>query len=521
MKTFLLLSQIFILSLLTFTTSSSQEYCEPFFTSAVGADKFTGITNVKLNSTPAIDNSSDYNDWYVYFDEVEAGGLNPGEEYELTIRVKWNINSTFFTNKVQIYAWIDWNQNFEFDKGEEIAEIDQTEMIPYSEERETKIIFTVPQDAKVGITRLRISEDMDNAGGHPKQVACGYPESHSLGQHGNVEDYNLEIISSGENPKINVLEGSLDFGEVEIGSSSSEKITIENNGNADLTISSMDIQGNQSEVFSISEDVTFPMIISAGNTNDVNINARPNEKNNFTANLIIESNSSEDSKFYIPLSVVGKLAPAEILISSDILDFGKVPTSTNKFMGGVKITNTGGQDLILDSMAFSTNQEVFVLINPDDSEALESSDFPITIGNSEDDYFEIIVEFSPTDGIEYLAKVLIGTNVGEYNVDIRGEGEIIKSLSDYKNANLNISINPNPITDQNSNIIVDLHGKSREIDMFIVDLNGNIVLKIKSENMSFGENKINLNLTNLSSGSYFLISNYMGVRSRTSIVITK
>ena len=512
MKTFLLLSQIFILSLLTFTTSSSQEYCEPFFTSAVGADKFTGITNVKLNSTPAIDNSSDYNDWYVYFDEVEAGGLNPGEEYELTIRVKWNINSTFFTNKVQIYAWIDWNQNFEFDKGEEIAEIDQTEMIPYSEERETKITFTVPQDAKVGITRLRISEDMDNAGGHPKQVACGYPENDGLGQHGNVEDYNLEIISSGENPKINVLESSLDFGEVEIDSSSSEKITIENNGNADLIISSMDIQGNQSEVFSISEDVTFPMVISAGNTNDVNINARPNEKNNFSANLIIESNSSEDSKFYVPLSVVGKLAPAEISISTDLLDFGNVPTGIEEILEEIKITNTGGQDLIVNSVSLEGDTDVFLF-----SEALG---LPVSLSN--DTELTIGVGFTPQDEIKYEGKLTVRTNVGDKIVDITGQGIILKSiLTDDRNANLNISINPNPIEGESAGIVVDLHGKSREIDMFIVDLNGNVVLKIKSDNISFGENKINLNLTNLSSGSYFLISNYMGVRSRTSIVITK
>ncbi len=415
MKTFRLFFLMLIIALLGFNSSLSQEYCTPFFSATQGgsADKFTGITNVKINSQPAIDNSSDYNDYYVYFSELEAAGLKAGEEYEITIKVKWNIDIPQFGHQPQVYAWIDWDQNFVFDVGEEIVEIANLDSIPFGEERETTFKFNVPVDAKSGITRLRISEDMAVSDGHPKIVACGYSESHNMGQHGNVEDYNVEVLSS----------------EVE---------------------------------------------------------------------------------------------PAKILISSDVLDFGEVEINTKKVQGGVKISNTGGQDLIINSMTFANSTEVFELINPEDSETLEVSDFPIAITNAGDDKFELTLEFSPTELTAYSAKVLIETNIGEYNIDIKGSGDVIKSLSDFvKDSQLNISVNPNPITSENASLTLNLGGEASEIELFIVDLNGNIVQRIDTEGVSNGENKLRFSTANLSSGSYFLISEYMGVKNMTTIVIAK
>ena len=184
-----------LLNIMLINTAISQEYCTPYFTGDNGPDKFTGITNVKLNSLPEINNSSDYNDWYVFFDNVETGSLKIDNEYELTIRVKWNIVSAFFSNKAQIYAWIDWNQNFLFEENEIVMEVLKTEFIEAGTEIDTTIQFIVPSNAVEGETRLRISEDMGITDGHLDVTSCGYPTDNGLGQHGNVEDYKIKVVS--------------------------------------------------------------------------------------------------------------------------------------------------------------------------------------------------------------------------------------------------------------------------------------------------------------------------------------
>jgi hypothetical protein len=98
---------------------------------------------------------------------------------------------------LHIRVWIDWNQNFDFnDPGEEVV-VDLVDMNPDNiagccNNRTFTFNITVPNDAVLGETRMRVYDDMIEDDGHLPPNSCGYDGN--FGQHGEIEDYKLNVV---------------------------------------------------------------------------------------------------------------------------------------------------------------------------------------------------------------------------------------------------------------------------------------------------------------------------------------
>ena len=135
----------------------------------------TGITSVTFGT---ISNTSiggpSYSDFTTQSTTVEQGGI-----YQLNVKVNTDGNWTVNTK-----VWIDWNQNYVFEVGEEYSlgsAINTTNGITSL----SPLNITVPSGATLGDTRMRI---VSVEASDPVPLACGTQ------LYGEAEDYKLTII---------------------------------------------------------------------------------------------------------------------------------------------------------------------------------------------------------------------------------------------------------------------------------------------------------------------------------------
>ena len=164
------------------TITQAQSYCEPPFEGST----YAGIVQFTMNSEPPIDRSSDWSETYM------PTGIKTkvvtGLEYTLAVTTVNTMEHIFGNTNSRV--WIDWNGDKDFeDAGEMVGSWDDHEL---AEPQVKK--FKVPDDAKPGLTRMRVYTDMIESGGHDSPTPCGYHFSHSeVEHHGEVEDYDLTI----------------------------------------------------------------------------------------------------------------------------------------------------------------------------------------------------------------------------------------------------------------------------------------------------------------------------------------
>lgn len=131
--------------------------------SSGNTDSNISITNVSFGE---INNTSAKTTGYSDFKTMTARVVR-GESYNL------NINVNTDGNKVKTYAWIDWNQNCEFEATEAYDLTSKTSVIQ------------VPQGAILGTTTLRISTKINE-----------FAESCEINFDGEVEDYTINTEES-------------------------------------------------------------------------------------------------------------------------------------------------------------------------------------------------------------------------------------------------------------------------------------------------------------------------------------
>ena len=160
-------------------------YCPRLFTDAVepitlvNIDGINNATSATVGGTPALEN----------FLSV-IGTLVPGASYNL--RAKGNSDGSF-TNVYR--AYFDWNQDGVF--SETAAERYELGSITSStgvDTKETSAVLTVPMNAVVGSTRMRIVKKYSAAGS-----ACGGDDASGT-SYGQAEDYTVTIDPNGTLP---------------------------------------------------------------------------------------------------------------------------------------------------------------------------------------------------------------------------------------------------------------------------------------------------------------------------------
>ena len=151
----------------------------PFFnsvcTSVGNTDYQTSTTYVEFNTISQTSaKPSGYSDY-----SGTPTDVNRDTAYNLTVRV--NTDGAFTTNTK---VWIDWNQNCDFDAGEEYNLGDATSVAD-GITGNSPLSITIPNTAVLGETVMRVST---------KYKDDGLPSSCENGFDGEVEDYVLDIM---------------------------------------------------------------------------------------------------------------------------------------------------------------------------------------------------------------------------------------------------------------------------------------------------------------------------------------
>ncbi|MBL0174487.1 MAG: choice-of-anchor D domain-containing protein [Ignavibacteria bacterium] len=163
----------------------------------------------------------------------------------------------------------------------------------------------------------------------------------------------VSLIGSGlsQAPEIQLSSSSLDFGAVAVSSSSTRSVTINNTGNAQLTLSSQAVGGTDAAQFVVTRLAASP--IAAAGSDYVEIRFTPSSAGAKNATLTIASNDPNRPSSTVSLSGIGTSgAQPRLSVSASLLDFGTAAVSA-LVTRDVVLTNTGTAPLNISSQNVS------------------------------------------------------------------------------------------------------------------------------------------------------------------------
>lgn len=194
------------------------DYCTSIFTNTSG-DWITNVSFNTINNTTGQDGASSYGDYTGISTNVDIGS-----SYNLSV----SFESGTFTQHV--WAWIDWNQDGDFDDAGEAFDLGDGESATLT----TNI--TIPATALTGDTRMRVSEQWN-----VDPVSC------ESGSYGETEDYTINV--QGSAPKslsgINYLQASTE--DVNSGNSDEEILRLDFNvtgSSGTLNLNTIEVTSN-------------------------------------------------------------------------------------------------------------------------------------------------------------------------------------------------------------------------------------------------------------------------------------
>lgn len=190
MRTFTLL----LISAITFcTTDVLAQYCMLPGRTSYSVNQ-PGITNFKLkniNRTSSnVENPLSQPSIVV---TTDSAVLERGKTYVVTItHTRDSVIPTFATARNNIRVWLDYNSDKDFeDAGETVITKDFIAAGTYTDS------FTVPANAKLGVTRLRVTAKMSSDAGHSVPTPCDNPAD-PIDYHGEMEDYTITILAASD-----------------------------------------------------------------------------------------------------------------------------------------------------------------------------------------------------------------------------------------------------------------------------------------------------------------------------------
>ncbi len=111
--------------------------------------------------------------------------------------------------------------------------------------------------------------------------------------------------SSNTGPEISADVQAIDFGEVPINHPNDNVIEITNTGNQTLSISSLNIVSDVSDIFEVVSPTSFPVSVQSGAKTNITVKFSPTEKIAYTGVLEINSNATNGNKLSVNLDGIG------------------------------------------------------------------------------------------------------------------------------------------------------------------------------------------------------------------------
>jgi len=165
------------------TTSSPSNYCTSYGNRTDGYTTGIRLVNFNTINNPTPDEDNDYSDFTAI-----STTLTKGLSYNLTVNVNTDGNYTNYS-----YAWIDWNQDGDFNDSGESFNLGTATNVNNGGTSLSPLSITIPPTASVGSTRMRVSTKYFS---NPNACETGFD--------GEVEDYTINVI-----PAISITTGTI------------------------------------------------------------------------------------------------------------------------------------------------------------------------------------------------------------------------------------------------------------------------------------------------------------------------
>jgi|GEM_PF-1216646 len=308
--------------------------------------------------------------------------------------------------------------------------------------------------------------------------------------------------------EIAVIPGEMHFGEGVIGQVHTKNLRILNTGDADLTIFAISLDGD--DAFFMDDPASrSTMLIPPGDEESVTFFFQPEAEQEYTADILIESNDPEKPIIEIPVSGSGVHETAIIALSADTMDFGNVHINESMEQE-LTVANHGNLSLTIE--AVDLDETLPFTIN--------GITFPITLepGQSQD----LLVTFSPlVSGIKSGIAVF-QSNAGndpEYSFYLKGNGIDPTSIHEISTQPVSLEVFPNPIK-HNTSVVLNML-QTESVKLLLFDMQGRLRMVLHDGKLPAGEHTFELSAIydRLEHGVYVLSA--QTVVSRQSLRVIK
>lgn len=284
-------------------------------------------------------------------------------------------------------------------------------------------------------------------------------------------------------PVITVDPTTLDFGQVNVNSSSALIFNIENTGTADLLVSNITCDN---AAFTLN---TTNTTITPGNNQDIEVTFLPTNATSYSGIITITHNATGSPS---QVSVSGEGIAPNVTVDPSELDFGTVTVNEDSTMT-FNIANTGNADLEISNIT-SDNTEFTVNL----------TSITISPGNNQD----IEVTFSPAAVTQYDGTIEITHNAAgsPFNVTVTGHGSPVVGVNNNLFSQIPSEYGlfqnyPNPFNPATS--IVFGIPEPNDVRLTLFSFLGEEIKVLFEGYKTAGYHKVEFNAGNLPSGVYF------------------
>ena len=204
---------------------------------------------------------------------------------------------------------------------------------------------------------------------------------------------------------------SLSFGNVAVGTSQNQPVTLTNSGGSTVTVSQATLTGTG---FSVS-GLTLPLTLAAGQSKNFSVTLTPQAAGAANGNIAVASDAS-NSSLNLPLSGAG-VTPGLLIANPTSMALGSVLVGSNQKLSGT-LTNSGGESVTL-SQATVTGGRF----------GLSGLTLPITLAAGQSTNFS--VTFTPQAAGAVNGNIAFASDASNstLNVLLSGSGMVPGSLS--------------------------------------------------------------------------------------------
>lgn len=228
----------------------------------------------------------------------------------------------------------------------------------------------------------------------------------------------IRVMSMGvgqTSPQLAISPGSLNFGNVKVGTTATLPVTLTSSGTGPLTISSRVISGAG---FTVS-GVTFPIALNPKQVVTLNVTFAPKAASKAAGTLTISSNAVRHSGITVSLSSTGVSQNGpQLTVSPGSLSFGTVDDGSSAVLP-VVLTSTGTDPVSITSAIIKGA-----------GFSVSGANFPVTLNPTLG--ITLMVQFSPTAGVAMAGTMTISSNSSDNPstvVNLNGSGQYVVDLS--------------------------------------------------------------------------------------------